>query len=174
MCIRDRTISTLGGNLYILISGSTSAGGLRSGGGGGPTLTVADADAIAELDGVSQVAPMQQGTQQLVHGANNWSSTVVGTTPAYFDARSWTIVSGYPFGDSDVRAATRVALIGQTAADNLFGADDPLGKTIRIRQSPFVIIGVLGKKGQNLDGRDQDDTVIIPLTTAQRLSLIHI
>jgi putative ABC transport system permease protein len=77
------------------------------------------------------------------------------------------VVSGYPFGDSDVRAATRVALIGQTAADNLFGADDPLGKTIRIRQSPFVIIGVLGK-GQNLDGRDQDDTLIIPLTTAQR------
>jgi putative ABC transport system permease protein len=78
------------------------------------------------------------------------------------------IVSGYPFGDSDVRSATRVALIGQTAADNLFGAEDPVGKTIRIRQSPFVIIGVLGKKGQNLDGRDQDDTLIIPLTTAQR------
>jgi len=93
---------------------------------------------------------------------------VVGTTPPYLDARAWTIVSGYPFGDSDVRAATRVALIGQTAVDNLFGSDDPLGKTIRIRQSPFVIVGVLGKKGQNLDGRDQDDTVIIPLTTAQR------
>ncbi|MEI2623009.1 MAG: ABC transporter permease [Giesbergeria sp.] len=158
----------MGSNLYILISGSTSAGGLRSGGGGGPTLTVADAEAIAELDGVGNVAPVQQGTQQLVYGANNWSATVVGTTPPYLDARAWTIVSGYPFGDSDVRAATRVALIGQTAADNLFGNDDPLGKTIRIRQSPFVIVGVLGKKGQNLDGRDQDDTVIIPLTTAQR------
>ncbi len=163
-----QTISTMGSNLYILISGSTSTGGLRSGGGGGPTLTVADAEAIAELDGVANVAPVHQGTQQLVYGPNNWSSTVVGTTPPYLEARAWTIVSGHPFGDSDVRSATRVALIGQTAADNLFANDDPLGKTIRIRQSPFVIIGVLGKKGQNLDGRDQDDTLIIPLTTAQR------
>jgi putative ABC transport system permease protein len=163
-----QTISTMGSNLYILISGTTTAGGLRSGGGGGPTLTVADAEAIAELDGVANVAPVHQGTQQLVYGSNNWSATVVGTTPPYLDARAWQIVSGYPFGDSDVRSATRVALIGQTAADNLFGAEDPLGKTIRIRQSPFVIIGVLGKKGQNLDGRDQDDTLIIPLTTAQR------
>jgi putative ABC transport system permease protein len=115
----------MGSNLYIVISGSTSAGGLRSGGGGGPTLTVADAEAIAELDGVSNVAPVQQGTQQLVYGANNWSATVVGTTPPYLDARAWTIVSGYPFGDSDLRAATRVALIGQTAVDNLFGRRRP-------------------------------------------------
>ena len=148
-----QTISTMGSNLYILISGSTSAGGLRSGGGGGPTLTIADAAAIAELDGVVNVAPVQQGTQQLVAGASNWSSTVVGTTPPYLDART---------------SESRVALIGQTAADNLFPNDDPLGKTMRIGQSPFMIIGVLGKKGQNLDGRDQDDTVIIPLTTAQR------
>jgi hypothetical protein len=90
---------------------------VRSGGGGGPTLTVADAEAIAELDGVANVAPVHQGTQQLVYGANNWSATVVGTTPPYLDARAWTVVSGYPFGDSDVRSATRVALIGQTAAD---------------------------------------------------------
>ncbi|WP_313950184.1 ABC transporter permease [Accumulibacter sp.] len=163
-----QTISTMGSNLYILISGSTSAGGLRSGGGGGPSLTVADAAAIAELDGVSHVAPIHQGRQQLVYGPNNWSATVIGTTPAYLDARAWAIVGGYPFGDSDVRSATRVALIGQTTADNLFAADDPVGKTIRIQQSPFLVIGVLGKKGQNLDGRDQDDTVIIPLTTAQR------
>ena len=163
-----QTISTMGSNLYIVISGSTSTGGVRSGGGGGPTLTVADAEAIAALDGVLNVAPVHQGTQQIVHGPNNWSSTVVGTTPPYLEARAWTITDGYPFGESDVRSATRVALIGQTAATNLFGAEDPLGQTIRIRQSPFLVIGVLGKKGQNLDGRDQDDTVIIPLTTAQR------
>jgi putative ABC transport system permease protein len=163
-----QTISTMGSNLYIVISGSTSAGGLRSGGGGGPTLTIADAEAIAELDGVANVAPVQQGTQQLVHGPNNWNTTVVGTTPPYLEARAWTLHSGYPFGDSDVRSATRVALIGQTAADNLFPNEDPLGRTVRIRQSPFVITGVLARKGQNLDGRDQDDTLIIPLTTAQR------
>ena len=163
-----QTISTMGSNLYIVVAGSTSTAGVRSGSGGGPTLNVADAEAIGELDGVANVAPVHQGTQQLVYGPNNWSSTVVGTTPAYLDARSWNIVSGYAFSDSDVRSASRVALIGKTAAENLFGSDDPLGKTIRIRQSPFAIVGVLGAKGQNLDGRDQDDTVIIPLTTAQR------
>ncbi len=163
-----QTISTMGSNLYMLISGSTNAGGLRSGGGGGPSLKLADGEAIAELAGVSRVAPVHYGRQQLVHGSNNWNATVVGTTPAYLEARAWTLTRGYPFSDSDVRSETRVALIGQTTADNLFGTDDPIGKTIRIQQSPFLVIGVLGRKGQNLDGRDQDDTVVIPLSTAQR------
>jgi putative ABC transport system permease protein len=163
-----QTISTMGSNLYMLISGSTNAGGLRSGGGGGPSLKLADGEAIAELAGVSRVAPLHYGRQQLVHGSSNWNATVVGATPAYLETRAWALTRGYPFSDSDVRSATRVALIGQTTADNLFGADDPIGKTIRIQQSPFLVIGVLGKKGQNLDGRDQDDTVVIPLSTAQR------
>ena len=163
-----QTISTMGSNLYIVLAGSTSSGGVRSGSGGGPSLNVADAEAISELDGVATVAPVHQGTQQLVYGPNNWSATVVGTTPSYLDARNWTLVSGYAFTESDVRSASRVAMIGKTAADNLFGGDDPVGKTVRIRQSPFVIIGLLAGKGQNLDGRDQDDTIIVPLTTAQR------
>ena len=142
-----QTISTMGSNLYIVVAGSTSAAGVRSGSGGGPSLNVSDAEAMAELDGVA---------------------TVVGTTPAYLDARVWNIVRGYAFSDADVRSANRVALIGKTTAENLFGTEDPVGKTIRIRQSPFTVIGLLGSKGQNLDGRDQDDTVIIPLTTAQR------
>ena len=163
-----QTISTMGSNLYILISGSTSTSGVRTGSGFGPTLNVADAEAIAELDDITHVAPVHQGTQQLVYGAKNWSTTVVGTTPSYLDARAWTLTSGYAFGESDVRSASRVALIGKTAAENLFDREDPIGKTIRIRQTPFTIIGTLAAKGQNLDGRDQDDTVIIPLTTAQR------
>ncbi|MBL8416580.1 MAG: ABC transporter permease [Propionivibrio sp.] len=163
-----QTISTMGSNLYILISGSTSTSGVRTGSGFGPTLNVADAEAISELDDITHVAPVHQGTQQLVYGAKNWSTTVVGTTPSYLDARAWTLTSGYAFGESDVRSASRVALIGKTAAENLFDREDPIGKTIRIRQTPFVIIGTLAAKGQNLDGRDQDDTVIIPLTTAQR------
>ena len=114
------------------------------------------------------VAPTHQGTRQLVYGSQNWSTQVVGTTPAYLEARAWNIVSGAAFGDSDVRAATRVALIGKTVAENLFNGEDPVGKTMRIQQNPFIVIGVLGSKGQNLDGRDQDDTVIIPLSTAQR------
>ena len=164
-----QTISTMGSNLYIVIAGSTNAGGIRSGGGFGFTLRVADADAISELDDVTYVAPVHQGTQQLVYGSKNWSSVVVGTTPSYLDARAWSVTSGYVFGDSDVRSATRVALIGKTVIENLFDpGEDPIGKTIRVRNTPFVVIGTLGEKGQNLDGRDQDDTIIIPLTTAQR------
>ncbi len=164
----QQTISTMGSNLYIVLSGFSSSGGVRSGSGGGPTLTVADADAIAELDGVVNVAPTHQGSRQVIYGAQNWSTQVIGTTPAYLDARAWSLAGGSGFSDSDVRSATRVAVIGKTVAENLFGDEEPVGKTMRIQQSPFVVIGVLGPKGQSLDGRDQDDTVLIPLTTAQR------
>jgi putative ABC transport system permease protein len=164
----QQTISTMGSNLFIVLSGSFTAAGVRSGSAGGPTLTVADGEAIAELDGVVHVAPTHQGRRQLVYGSQNWSANVVGTTPEYLDARAWTIASGAAFGDSDVRSATRVALLGKTTAQNLFGDEDPVGKTMRIQQNPFIVIGVLGSKGQNLDGNDQDDTVIIPLSTAQR------
>lgn len=164
----QQTISTMGSNLYIVLSGSFTASGVRSGSAGAPSLNVADAEAMAELDGVANVSPTHQGTRQLVYGSQNWSTQVIGSTPEYLEARAWNIVSGASFGDSDVRSATRVAIIGKTVAENLFGADDPVGKTMRIQQNPFVVIGVLGSKGQNLDGRDQDDTVIIPLTTAQR------
>ncbi len=164
----QQTISTMGSNLFIVLSGSFTTAGVRSGSAGAPTLNVADGEAIAELDGVANVAPTHQGTRQLVYGAQNWSSQVIGTTPEYLDARAWNIVNGAAFGDSDVRSATRVALIGKTVAENLFNGEDPVGKTMRIQQNPFIVVGVLGSKGQNLDGRDQDDTVIIPLTTAQR------
>ena len=164
----QQTISTMGSNLYIVLSGSFTAGGVRSGSAGAPSLNVSDAEAMSELDGVSNVAPTHQGTRQLVYGSQNWSTQVIGTTPPYLEARAWNIVNGAGFGDSDVRSSTRVALIGKTVAQNLFGDDDPVGKTMRIQQNPFTVIGVLGSKGQNLDGRDQDDTVIIPLSTAQR------
>ncbi len=163
-----QTIAAMGSNLFILLSGSTSAGGVRSGSGGGYTLNINDADAIAELPGVQAVAPIHPGNAQTVYGPNNWNTSVIGTTPGYLDARSWPVVSGTAFTDSDVRSATRVALIGKTAAQNLFGEEDPLGKTFRIRQSPFVVLGTLAVKGQGMDGRDQDDSIIIPLTTAQR------
>jgi putative ABC transport system permease protein len=164
----QQSISAMGSNLFVLLSGSSTSGGVRSGGGGNLTLTVADADAIAELPGVQAVAPIHPGNAQIVYGPNNWNTSVLGTTPDYLEVRSWPVVEGAIFTDSDVRSATRVALIGKTAAQNLFGDEDPVGKTIRIRQSPFVVLGLLGTKGQGMDGRDQDDTIIIPLTTAQR------
>lgn len=163
-----QTIAAMGSNLFILLSGSTSAGGVRSGSGGGYTLNASDADAIAELPDVQAVAPIHPGSAQVVYGPNNWNTSVIGTTPGYLEARSWPVVSGTAFTNSDVRSATRVALIGRTAAQNLFGDEDPIGKTFRIRQSPFVVLGTLAVKGQGMDGRDQDDTIIIPLTTAQR------
>ncbi|MDH4234271.1 MAG: ABC transporter permease [Gallionella sp.] len=163
-----QTISAMGSNLFVLISGSRSVGGVRSGSGGNYTLTSGDAEAIAELPGVQAAAPIQSGNAQIVYGPNNWNTSIIGTTPSYLEARSWPVISGSAFAGSDVRSATRVALIGKTAADNLFGDEDPVGKTIRIRQSPFVILGTLAVKGQGMDGRDQDDTIIIPLTTAQR------
>ncbi len=162
------SISAMGSNLFILLAGHTSSSGVRSASGGAHTLTVEDANAIAELPGIQAAAPIHPGSAQVIYGPNNWNTSIIGTTPPYLDARSWTIDTGSAFTDSDVRSATRVALIGKTAAENLFGDEDPVGKTIRIRQSPIVILGTLGLKGQSMDGRDQDDTIIIPLTTAQR------
>ena len=164
----QQAISTMGSNLFIALSGSFTTSGVRSGAAGAPTLNVADVEAIAELDGVVNAAATHRGSRQLVYGSQNWSAQVVGTTPAYLDARVWSIAKGASFGDSDVRSATRVALLGKTTAENLFGDEDPIGKTIRIQQNPFVVIGVLASKGQSLSGDDQDDTVIIPLSTAQR------
>ncbi|WP_220636652.1 ABC transporter permease [Georgfuchsia toluolica] len=162
------SIESMGSNMFIALSGSTTAGGVRMGGGAAPTLTVADADAIAELPGVQTVAPIHPGTVQVVYGSNNWGTAAYGTTPSYLDIRNWTVAEGFPFTDSDLRSATRVALLGQTVVNNLFGDEDPIGKTIRVRNNPFVVVGVLGVKGQSLDGRDQDDTILMPLTTAQR------
>ena len=162
------SIAAMGSNLFIILSGSTTSGGLRMGGGAAPSLTVDDAQSIEELPLVAAAAPSAPGAAQLVYGASNWSTQVIGTTPSYLTVRDWRLASGIPFTDSDIRSATRVALLGQTVAQNLFGDEDPVDKTIRIKNSPYVVLGVLAAKGQSLDGRDQDDTVLVPVTTAQR------
>ncbi|MDP1709067.1 MAG: ABC transporter permease [Gammaproteobacteria bacterium] len=164
----DQSIASMGSNLFIILSGSTTAGGVRLGSGASPTLTLGDAQAIAELPTIAAVAPTVSGGAQVVYGQNNWGTQVIGTTPGYLEVRAWRLAAGYPFTDSDVRSATRVALIGQTVARNLFGEEEPVGKTIRIKQSPYLVIGLLAAKGQSLDGRDQDDTILVPVTTAQR------
>jgi len=164
----DQSIASMGSNLFIVLSGSATAGGVRLGSGATPTLTTGDAEAIAELPSIAAVAPVAPGTAQLVSSNSNWSTMVTGTTPAYLDVRDWGVASGSAFSDADVRSQARVVLLGQTVGRNLFGDDDPVGKTIRIKGSPFVIVGMLAAKGQSLDGRDQDDTALIPVTTAQR------
>jgi putative ABC transport system permease protein len=164
----QQTIATMGSNLFIVLSGSSTTAGVRSGSGNAPTLNLEDARAVSELPSVSAVAPVQQGNAQLVYGANNWNSQVSGVTLSYFDVRDWRVVEGFLFTDADIRSMSRVAVLGQTVVEKLFGDADAVGQTIRIKNSPYLVVGILGRKGQSMDGRDQDDSVLLPFTTAQR------
>ena len=163
-----QAIASMGSNLFIVLSSFSTTSGVRSGTGQAPTLTINDARALLELNTVAEVAPMQPGSRQIVYGAANWNTQVYGVTPGYFTVRDWAVVDGDPITETDVRNATRVAIVGQTVLDRLFGDEPAVGKTIRLENIPFTVAGVLDRKGQSFDGRDQDDTVLIPLTTAQR------
>jgi putative ABC transport system permease protein len=162
-------ISSIGSNLIIVLPGSTTSGGLRMGMGSQPTLTRDDAEAILkECSAVQEVAPVLNGAAQIVYGNQNWSTGVYGTTPSMLIIRDWPLASGRTFTEQDIRNATKVALLGQTVVDNLFGSVDPVGQMIRIKKVPFMVIGVLDRKGQSPQGQDQDDTIYIPVTTAQK------
>ena len=164
----NQTIASMGSNLFIVVPGATSSGGFSFGSGSVKTLTINDAYAIAELPSISATAPVTSGTAQLNYAAKNWSTIITGTTPNYFEVGSWKIESGTIFTDSDLRSATRVVVLGSVTAKNLFNDEDPVGKTIRITNRPFLVVGVLMAKGQSLTGRDQDDNVFIPITTSER------
>ena len=161
-------ISSLGSNMLVVISGATTSGGLHVATGTTPTLHLTDANAISQLPGVAAVAPDSPQAEQIVYGANNWSTSVLGTSPDYLQIRDWPLVRGSNFSPSDMRSAARVAILGQTTAQNLFGDANPVGRIIRISRSPYQVIGLLASKGQSFGGQDQDDTVLIPITTAQR------
>ena len=164
-----RSIDSMGSNLFVILSGSSSTSGSRSASGNSSALNMNDATAIGDLDDIGAFAPISVGNAQIIYAGNNSNTPIVGTTPSYFSIRRWDVESGELFSDADVRSANRVALVGKTVVENLFGDDiDPIGKTIRIKKSPFLIVGVLEGKGQSFDGRDQDDTIIVPITTAQR------
>ncbi|MEY2865589.1 MAG: hypothetical protein RLZZ83_832 [Pseudomonadota bacterium] len=164
-----RSIDSMGSNLFVILSGSSSSSGSRSASGSSSTLNMNDATAIGDLEDINAFAPISVGNAQIIYAGNNSNSAIVGTTPSYFSIRRWDVESGELFSDSDIRSANRVALVGKTVVENLFGDEiDPIGKTIRIKKSPFLVVGVLEGKGQSFDGRDQDDTVIVPITTAQR------
>jgi len=165
----SQQIASIGSNLIIILPGSTTSGGLRMGMGSQPTLTKDDADAIQkECSAVQDVAPVLNGAAQIVYGNQNWSTGVYGTTPSMLNIRDWPLSSGRPFTEQDVRSATKVCLLGQTVVENLFGSIDPVGQVVRIKKVPFTVIGILDKKGQSPQGQDQDDTVYIPVTTAQK------
>ena len=162
-------IESLGANLLIVFNASSRQGGAQGGSGTRPNLTLGDAVALqAEVDAVELAAPNVGGRAQVIFGNLNWSVTIQGTTPEYFPVREWEVVEGRAFGPEDVRGATKVAVLGQTVVENLFVDRNPIGETIRIKKVPFRVIGVLATKGQSSFGQDQDDVVLIPITTARK------
>lgn len=163
-----KTISSLGSNQLIILSGSSSSGGIRTGAGSLPNLTFEDAAAIAELSSVDGAAPVANVAVQAVHGGKNKATSVTGTTPAYFRINNMQIIAGHSFKDSDVRTAANVVVIGDTVVRELFGDKQPIGEIIRLQRQTFEVIGVLKAKGQGFGGGDQDDVIIMPVTTAQR------
>jgi putative ABC transport system permease protein len=162
-------IQSLGSNLIIVLSGSVNTGGVRIGQGSQLTITEDDSAAIArEIPAVQVSAPSVRGNTQVVFGNLNWYTGVQGVTADYFEARDWNVINGRPIGPEDVDGATKVVLLGQTTAVNLFGDLDPLGQIVRIKKVPFTVVGLLDSKGQNSWGQDQDDIVIIPISTAKK------
>ncbi len=162
-------IRSLGSNALIILPGSQTSGGMRFGLGSQQTLTEEDARAIAlEVPAAEVVAPSVRGGAQTVYGNTNWSTVIQGVTPDYLVVREWDVVSGKMFGQEDVDAATKVAVLGQTVAQQLFGDADPVGQTMRIKKVPFTVVGVLVPKGQSSYGQDQDDVILIPLSTAKK------
>ena len=162
-------IQSLGSNLIIVLSGSVTAGGVRLGSGSQLTITEDDATAIArDVPSVQVAAPMVRGSAQVVFGNLNWSTQIQGVTPDYLEAREWPVADGRSISPEDEDGATKVALLGQTTTLNLFGETDSLGQIVRIKKVPFTVIGLLSRKGQNSYGQDQDDIILIPLSTAKK------
>jgi putative ABC transport system permease protein len=161
-------IQSLGANIIIIWPGTVTQAGVRLGAGAQATLSEDDAWAIQrDVLLVQVVAPYGRGNAQVVYSNLNWFTGILGVTPEYFAARDWEVISGRQLTQEEVDGASKVALVGQTVARNLFGDEDPLGQVIRIKKVPFTIIGVMDRKGQNTWGQDQDDQILIPLSTAK-------
>jgi len=164
-------IDSIGTNLLFVTAGAQNVGGVRSGTGdsGTNTLTVDDLDAIKrEVPSVSMVTPTVNARGQLVAGNMNWNTSIQGVSEEYPEVRKWTVQNGAFFAESDVRTAARVLVVGQTIADNMFAGTDPVGQTIRVQNLPFRVVGVMARKGQDPQGRDQDDIAFTPYTTVQK------
>ena len=163
------SFASMGSNLLIVMSGTTTRGGAFGGFGSMPTLTWEDLKAIqTEVPAVRNAVAIMQTTTQVLSEDQNWTTMVVGSAPEFFEVRDWPLAQGSGFSQSDVEGGNKVAVLGQTVVDKLFGSyADPVGQSVRIKNVPFQVIGVLSKKGQSQMGQDNDDTVIIPQTTFQ-------
>jgi putative ABC transport system permease protein len=165
----QQQIAAMGSNLLMVQSGSVNRGGLMMGWGQTKTLLPEDAKAIArEVPSVAAVAGMSSSSAQVVFENQNWATRITGSEPSFFDIRAWHFSAGASFTEQDVQQAANVAVIGETVRQNLFGATDPVGQTIRIGNLPFQVVGVLAAKGQSGMGQDQDDTIVVPLSTMQK------
>ncbi|MDR2442957.1 MAG: ABC transporter permease, partial [Deltaproteobacteria bacterium] len=163
-----KQVDALGTNVFIILAGFQNTSGVRSGSGSRHTLNESDAKALAELPGVNAVSPVVNNYIQLVAGGQNWNTMVMGVNQDFLTVRSWEVEQGRPLDDLDVQSASRSVWLGQSTAKELFGTTDVVGRSLRLRNVPFTVEGVLAAKGQSLDGRDQDDTAIVPITASQR------
>jgi putative ABC transport system permease protein len=162
-------MKSMGANIMMIRSGVATSGGARGGFGSQPTMKFSDGNAIQEkIDKIKLAAPVLNEAAQIVYSNTNWSTRITGTDNRYFEIKEWNIEHGRSFIETDIKNATKVAIVGQTVSNELFGDVDPINKTIRIKGIPFVVIGVLDKRGENGMGQDQDDIVFIPITTAQK------
>lgn len=160
---------SIGTNLIMIRSGSTTSSGARMGRGTQPTLKNGDADAIQEkVDAIKLAVPVMSDSGQIVYGNANWATNITGTDNRYFEIKEWDLAYGRFFSGTDIKNANKVAILGQTVAKELFGDIDPLGKTIRVKGLPFTVIGALTARGQSGPGQDQDDMVYLPLSTVQK------
>jgi putative ABC transport system permease protein len=165
----EAQIASLGQNVILIFSGSTTRGGINTGWGSAGTLTIEDATGIGrEVTGAIGVSPEVRSFSQVMAGSQNWQTQILGEGPDYIDIRQWPLASGAMFSEQDVRGANKVAVVGQTIAKQLYGDVDPVGQVIRIRNVPFVIVGELIPKGLSLMGTDQDDVLVIPYTSAMK------
>lgn len=170
----EAQISGLGSNILMVFPGSTSRGGVMGGSGTGTGLTEEDQNAVKEqCPAVAYVSPQVGTGGQIIYGNQNWQTRINGGTVDFFAIRDWRLAAGDFYTEQDVRAATKVCVIGQTIVQQLFVGEDPIGKTIRIRSIPFRVIGTLKAKGQNAMGMDQDDLIIVPYTSLQKRIMGH-
>ena len=166
----EATFASIGSNMLIVLNGSSQGGGAMGGAGSLPSLTWDDLKAIqSELSAVKDAAPVMRSSGQVMSEEANWATSIQGTTPEFLSVRSWPVAQGSAFTQSDVDGGTKVALVGQTVVEKLFGANAaPVGQVVRVKNIPFTIVGVLDKKGQSPFGQDFDDVVLVPVTTFQQ------
>ncbi len=163
----EAQIASLGENVILIFSGSTTSSGIRTGWGSAGTLTMEDAAAIRrEVPGVVALSEEVVSTSQVAAGNQNWFTRIYGESEEYFDIRQWPLANGTSFTAQDVRSANKICVIGSTTAKQVFGGQDPIGQVLRIKNVPFIVTGVLSSKGLSTQGTDQDDIVVMPFTSA--------